>query len=116
MISPMEHLRILIKSRGVTQTQLARVLGRDKSAITNLLQGKRQLKAEEVIKIAQFMNISEAEVLGRPAPDQGLSMPQPPVMAPPPPVAVEPAGRVPFLVPPSDAVRHAMDGGRRHAR
>lgn len=60
----MAHLKMLLKSHGVTQTQLAGILGRDKSAITNLLQGKRQLKAPEVLKIAQFLNISESEVLG----------------------------------------------------
>lgn len=60
----MEHLKALLKSQNVSQTQLAMVLGRDKSAITNLLQGKRQLKAEEVIKIARHFNVSEAKVLG----------------------------------------------------
>lgn len=60
----MEHLKSLLKSQDVSQTQLAVVLGRDKSAITNLLQGKRKLKADEVIKIARFLNVPEAKVLG----------------------------------------------------
>lgn len=101
----MEHLRVLIKTRGVTQTQLARVLNRDKSAVTNLLQGKRLLKAEEVIRIAEFLGISEAEVLGRPPADGGgLSMPRAPVVVSPPPVTSPPpvaahadAPTVPFI-------------------
>lgn len=60
----MKHLKELLVRHNVTQTALARVLERDKSAITNLLNGKRQLKADEVIKIAGFLNISELEVLG----------------------------------------------------
>lgn len=80
----MTHLKSLLKSHGITQTQLANMLGRDKSAITNLLQGKRQLKASEVVKIANFMNISETEVLGV-EPENGLGEMQ----------------RIPFSAPPS---------------
>lgn len=60
----MKHLKELLVAKGKTQTELAGVLNRDKSAITNLLQGKRQLKADEVVKIAAFLQVSEAEVLG----------------------------------------------------
>jgi len=60
----MDHLRELLIRCNVSQTDLAKVLGRDKSAITNLLQGKRRLKADEVVKIATFLNVSELEVLG----------------------------------------------------
>lgn len=64
----MQHLRELLKRKGVKQVQLAGLLGRDKSAITNLLQGKRQLKASEVVKIAEFLGVTEAEVLGKEKP------------------------------------------------
>lgn len=60
----MDHLRELLIRCNVSQTELAKVLGRDKSAITNLLQGKRRLRADEVVKIATFLNVSELEVLG----------------------------------------------------
>lgn len=60
----MDHLRELLIRCNVSQTELAKVLNRDKSAITHLLQGKRHLKAEEVVKIATFLNVSELEVLG----------------------------------------------------
>ena len=56
----MKHLKELLIAKGKTQTELAAVLMRDKSAITNLLQGKRQLKADEVVKIAAFLQVSEA--------------------------------------------------------
>ena len=68
----LDHLKELLKSHGVTQTQLAQVLGRDKSAVTNMLRGKRQLKAQEVVKIAEYLNISEAEVLGV-QPESGIA-------------------------------------------
>ncbi|MCI5050268.1 MAG: helix-turn-helix domain-containing protein [Rickettsiales bacterium] len=60
----MDYLRDLLIEHGKTQTELAQILERDKSAITNLLQGKRQLKADEVVKISQFLNVSVDEVLG----------------------------------------------------
>lgn len=60
----MIHLKELLVAKNKTQSELAAVLGRDKSAITNLLRGKRQLKAHEVPIIAHFLNVSEAEVLG----------------------------------------------------
>ena len=108
----MAHLKTLLLSHGVTQTQLARVLGRDKSAVTNLLQGKRQLKADEVIKIADFLQVSEADVLGTRA--AGAPPTSPPASFPVP--AASPAGhavaaggledavRIPFFAPPSASV------------
>lgn len=61
----MQHLKILMEKRQVSQTDLAKVLRRDKSAITNLLQGKRRLKADEVVRIAEYLGVSEMEVLGK---------------------------------------------------
>ncbi len=60
----MKHLKELLVAKGKTLIELANVLGGDKSAITNLLQGKRQLKAKEVPLIAAFLEVSEAQVLG----------------------------------------------------
>ncbi|GEM_PF-1980657 len=60
----MQHLKQLLIEKNISQTQLAHILGRNKSAVTNLLQGKRQLKAQEVVKIAAFLGVSESEILG----------------------------------------------------
>lgn len=58
------RLKELLKSRGITQTELARWLNRDKSAVTQLMQGKRQLKASEAALIAQNLGVSVADLLG----------------------------------------------------
>lgn len=50
-----EKLKELLEAHQVNQTQLARLLGRDKAVITNLLQGRRQLKAEEAVVIARHL-------------------------------------------------------------
>lgn len=60
----MSKLKALLVENRVTQTELARLFGRDKSVVTNLLQGKRQLKADEATLIARRLNVSVAEVLG----------------------------------------------------
>ena len=80
----MKHLKALLVAKGKTQSQLAEVLGRDKSAITNMLQGKRQLKASEIPVIAAFLGVHETQVLGLaepeptpPQPSQTPSMQEP---------------------------------------
>lgn len=57
-------LKALLARHGITQTELARLLGRDKSVVTNLLQGKRQLKADEAGVIARELGVPVAEILG----------------------------------------------------
>jgi transcriptional regulator with XRE-family HTH domain len=57
-------LKTLMTERGVTQTELARLLGRDKSVVTHLLQGRRQLKADEATLIARLLGVPVAELLG----------------------------------------------------
>ena len=57
-------LKQLLNDHGITQTELARLLGRDKSVITNLLQGRRRLKADEAAIISQVLNVPVAEILG----------------------------------------------------
>lgn len=56
-------LKRLIDKHDVKQTDLARVLGRDKAVVTNLIQGRRQMKADEAIKIAAFLGVSLTDVL-----------------------------------------------------
>lgn len=68
----MNRLRQLLKAHNVTQTELARLLGRDKAVITNLLQGRRRLQAVEAMKIARHLNVPVAEVLGEQKPAHGM--------------------------------------------
>lgn len=68
-----EHLKSLLAKHGVTQTQLAKWLGRDKSVVTNLLQGRRLLKAHEAALIARELNIEINEIFGGEAPSSGVS-------------------------------------------
>lgn len=57
-------LKTLMEKHGVSQTALARILGRDKAVVTNLYQGRRQLKADEAMRIARHLGVPVAEVLG----------------------------------------------------
>lgn len=57
-------LKELLKERGITQTELACILGRDKSVVTKLFQGWRQLKASEAVLIAHHLGVPIARVLG----------------------------------------------------
>ncbi len=67
------NLKRLLDTHGITQTELARLLNRDKSVVTNLLQGKRQLKADEATLIAQRVNIPIGELLGMESAAAGVS-------------------------------------------
>ena len=58
------HLKKLLGKHGLTQTDLAHLLNRDKAVITNLFQGKRQLKADEAAVIASHLGITVADVMG----------------------------------------------------
>lgn len=60
-------LKTLLKEKGVQQTELAVLLGRDKAVITNLLQGKRHLKAEEAVIIAKYLGVPVTRLLGEKA-------------------------------------------------
>ena len=100
----MEHLKSLLKSQNVSQTQLAMVLGRDKSAVTNLLQGKRQLKAEEVIKISRYLNVPEATVLGIEPVSLASSAPAPSVT----PLGFSEPEAIPFMAAPTARLQSAQ--------
>jgi plasmid maintenance system antidote protein VapI len=52
-----------LNSQGKSMSSLARFMEIDKSAITRLLAGDRQLKTEEAAKIAQFIGSTLPEVL-----------------------------------------------------
>jgi hypothetical protein len=53
-----------MRKSGVTQSDLAALIGRDKAVITNLMQGRRALKAEEAVTIARHLGIDVARLLG----------------------------------------------------
>lgn len=60
----LSYLKYLLNKHGITQTDLAHILGRDKSVITNLFQGKRRLKADEAALIATHIGVPVAQILG----------------------------------------------------
>ncbi len=60
----MAYLKRLLKEHSVTQADLARLLGRDRSAITHLMYGRRRLKADEALLIAKYLRVPVTEVLG----------------------------------------------------
>lgn len=60
----MSHLKQLLSEHGISQTDLARILGRDKAVITNLFHGRRQLKAEEAMVIARHIGVPVSQILG----------------------------------------------------
>jgi transcriptional regulator with XRE-family HTH domain len=64
----LQRLKQLLGRHGVTQSELAQILGRDKSVVTHLFQGKRMLKADEALRIAKRLGVSVEEVLGSPTP------------------------------------------------
>lgn len=68
-------LKALMEKHGVSQTDLAAILGRDKAVVTNLFQGRRQLKADEAMRIARHLGVPVAEVLGAEAGVAGLAEP-----------------------------------------
>ena len=48
---------------GLKQNEMARRLNLDKAAMSNLLNGKRLLKANEVVPLANLLQVSPLEVL-----------------------------------------------------
>lgn len=74
----LSHLKQLLAQHGISQTDFARILGRDKAVITNLFQGKRRLKADEAMLIARHIGVPVAQILGEPK--GGVS--EPPVLIP----------------------------------
>ena len=73
------HLKQLMNKHGMSQTDLAKILGRDKSVITNLFQGKRQLKAQEATLIARHIGVSVTQILGE---ERAAGMSEPAVLIP----------------------------------
>lgn len=57
-----EWFRLKLREKGRSASALAAFLGLDKSAVSRLLNGGRDVSAEEQDKIAQFLGVDVAEV------------------------------------------------------
>ena len=56
-------IRQRIRELDLNQTEIARKLNLDRSAITYLINGKRQIKAQEVLPLAEILQIEPIELL-----------------------------------------------------
>jgi phage repressor protein C with HTH and peptisase S24 domain len=65
-----------LEQAGETQADLARHLGLAPSAVSRMLRGERQMKLLEAVQIAQFLGVSQDEVL-RHAGDTAAPPPEP---------------------------------------
>lgn len=59
-----ERLRMLRKQRGVTQAELGKILQYGCTAITNYESGRNQPSLQDVIKLADFFDVSTDFLLG----------------------------------------------------
>src|ERR1700722_17920478 len=64
--------RALIET-GKTRSGLARALGRSPSAITDLLNGSRRLRAEEIATIADYLGVEPPRLVGGGRPGKGAA-------------------------------------------
>jgi phage repressor protein C with HTH and peptisase S24 domain len=65
-----------LEQAGETQADLARHLGLAPSAVSRMLRGERQMKLLEAVQVAQFLGVSQEEVLRR-AGDATVPPPEP---------------------------------------
>jgi HTH-type transcriptional regulator/antitoxin HigA len=56
-------MRELMRSNGLGQTALARKVGIAQSTISHVLNGRRDLTKEQVVKLARFFNVGPAAFL-----------------------------------------------------
>jgi HTH-type transcriptional regulator/antitoxin HigA len=66
-VSEADVLRELIRSHGLSQTELARTVGMAQSTISAVLTGARSLTKGQVLKLARFFGIGPAAFLPRPS-------------------------------------------------
>lgn len=57
-----EWFREQLKKRGSNQSDLARFLERDRSAVSRMLSGEKNMSVQQQDKIAEFLGVSLAEV------------------------------------------------------
>jgi hypothetical protein len=61
-----EWIRAGLRSTGKTRSGLAKALGRSPSAVTNLLNGHRRLRADEIAIVAEYLGIEPPRLIGGP--------------------------------------------------
>src|SRR5581483_6232460 len=58
------RLRALRKARGLTQAQLAKALGTQQTAVSQVEIGNRGLTVQQVVKLAKALKVSTDAILG----------------------------------------------------
>ena len=61
-----DWIRAGLKRTGKTRSGLAKALGRSPSAVTDLLNGSRRLRAEEIAIAAEYLGVVHGEILPKP--------------------------------------------------
>jgi hypothetical protein len=59
-----DWIRAGLKRTGKTRSGLAKALGRSPSAVTNLLNGHRRLRADEIAIVAEYLGIEPPRLIG----------------------------------------------------
>ncbi len=59
-----EWIRAGLKRTGKTRSGLAKALGRSPSAVTDLLNGQRRLRADEIAIVADYLGVEPPRLLG----------------------------------------------------
>ena len=59
-----DWIRAELKRTGKTRSGLAKALGRSPSAVTNLLNGHRRLRADEIAIVAEYLGIEPPRLVG----------------------------------------------------
>lgn len=59
-----ENLRKIREERGISEEQIAKLLGRSRQSYINIEKGKTRLKIDELDTLADFYNVSADYLLG----------------------------------------------------
>jgi transcriptional regulator with XRE-family HTH domain len=70
------RLRAVRQARGITQVQLAKVLGTQQTAISQVELGNRGLTIQQVVKLAKALNVSTDAILSQPRGTDHESLPK----------------------------------------
>ncbi|MDQ4086921.1 MAG: helix-turn-helix domain-containing protein [Pseudomonadota bacterium] len=59
-----EHLIAAREAKGMTQTELARALGKSQTFVSNMERGQRRLDVVELVLIGEVLEVDVKELLG----------------------------------------------------
>ena len=59
-----ENLRKIREERGISEEQIAELLGRSRQSYRNIEKGKSELKIRELITLAEFYGVTSDHLLG----------------------------------------------------